>query len=156
MIRIALNESRMSLSSMHPPRRRLAALLCAILILSACQPRPTESQAVAREYLRAMVEQPEPPGDPVAQALRWDLSTRIRLDYLRTRHRQGVPLYYHLQGETRVYAGTRVVRLRVSPNAGGSPQPGDVTFALSVQRAADGNWSVSGARLLSTDDGPRT
>lgn len=140
---------------MPQPCRRLAALLCALLILPACQPRLTDSQAVAREYLRAMVAQPEWPDDPVAQALRQDLSTRIRLDYLRTQHRQGVPLYFHVQDETRVNATTRMVRLFVSPSAETSRHPGDAAFAVTVQRAADGSWSVTAVRLVGVEDEAR-
>lgn len=150
-------------AAMHKqPRRRwrwLGVLIAAALVVVASIyfPRGLRGpETVAEEFVAALMHAPqdlaalraaghlEPERDPLA--LIDDASTRIALDYLHARERQGVAHALEIaerrQPGARDYVAVLAVHERDDALAPGH------RFAVSLQQAEDGEWRVRAVGLL--------
>jgi len=132
----------------------VVAIAAIVIVLFARSPRGPET--VARQFLDALLQAPEDTArlraaahlaesdDP--EALLEGLSTRVALEFLRARERQGAVHDVSI-AETRRPAPQRYVAvLRVVENADGAPVQ-SWRFQVSMQTTDDGDWRIVAVAL---------
>ncbi len=128
-------------------------LLTALAVVAGCELFRDAAESRARFFLETLVQEPDnrerlselsKPADGPETVLE-GLSTRLAIDYLRARHRQGMTLELAVTAAQRLDADRRQVLIAASANPPGLRQESDgrIRFQVALELSEQRQWLVT-------------
>ncbi|MBI5612275.1 MAG: hypothetical protein HY942_04270 [Gammaproteobacteria bacterium] len=130
-------------------------LLTVLAVVAGCELFRDAAESRARFFLETLVQQPDnrerlselskPADGQGFEAVLDGLGTRLAIDYLRARHRQGMTLELAVTAAQRLDAGRRLVLIAASADPTGLRQESDgrVRFQVALELSEQRQWLVT-------------
>jgi hypothetical protein len=130
-------------------------LLTALAVVAGCELFRDAAESRARFFLETLVQEPDnrerlrdlskPADDQDPTTVLEGLSTRLAIDYLRARHRQGMTLDLEVTAAQRLDAGRRLVLIAASANPTGLRQESDgrIRLQVALELSEQRQWLVT-------------
>lgn len=130
-------------------------LLTALAVVAGCELFRDAAESRARFFLETLVQEPDnrerlgelsKPADGLGpESVLEGLNTRLAVDYLRARHRQGITLDLNVTAAQRLDAGRRLVLIAASANPPGLRQESDgrIRFQVALESSEQRQWLVT-------------
>jgi len=130
-------------------------LLTALTVFGGCGLFRDAAESRARLFLETLVQEPDdrerlselskPADEHGPETVIEGMSTRLAIDYLRARQRQGIPLDLAVTAAQRLDTGRRQVLIAVSANPPGLRQESDgrIRFQVTLELTEQRQWLVT-------------